>query len=349
MIKTLDEVDFRPSENSKAIDNGATYFIPWSLYGTVGEWHFTENNADPERIVDYAWFQSRAHFHRMFYEHVPPLDLVLNSKDIGAYVDAQLEDWCKGGLVFDGKRFGKVSDAAMRADIEIPVYRINKKGETVKIKGWPDAPWETPEPVSGKGRKAKYAEDAVISYPAKLRNTLIITDQNMLVEAYFKTEDGFENGMLLGKHDGHTGYRLYINAVGQVEFEIAANGQDASIESLSMVNDGKWHHVLAEVDRTRGVMRMYLDGKITGPSQSAIPATLSLDNRADFLVGKASDDSMHFKGVVDFMRVCQGTLADAQTDIDELYEWQMNGPAKYDMTGKAPMGAGRDAGALELK
>jgi len=116
-----------------------------------------------------------------------------------------------------------------------------------------------------------------------------------------------------------------------------------------MVNDGKWHHVLAEVDREKGLMRIYVDGKLAGNPEPAIASSISLDNRADFLVGKASDDSKPFKGVVDFMRVCQGTLDDAQTDIDELYEWQMNGPVKYDMAGKAPMGEGRDAGALELK
>lgn len=47
------------------------------------------------------------------------------------------------------------------------------------------------------------------------------------------------------------------------------------------------------------------------------------------------------------MRVCQGTLADVQTTIDELYQWQTDGPFKYDFTGNPPNGR-RDAGAIEL-
>jgi hypothetical protein len=39
-------------------------------------------------------------------------------------------------------------------------------------------------------------------------------------------------------------------------------------------------------------------------------------------------------------------LADAETTIGELYEWQTNGPVKYDFAGNAPVGR-RDAGALE--
>jgi hypothetical protein len=49
---------------------------------------------------------------------------------------------------------------------------------------------------------------------------------------------------------------------------------------------------------------------------------------------------------VDFLRIARGTLADAQTSIEELYEWELNGPFLKDFTGKAPADGKRDAGAI---
>ncbi|MBT7165538.1 MAG: hypothetical protein HN904_22365, partial [Victivallales bacterium] len=52
-------------------------------------------------------------------------------------------------------------------------------------------------------------------------------------------------------------------------------------------------------------------------------------------------------GQLDFLRVSRGTLADAETTIEELYEWEFNGPFLRDFSGRAPTGKGRDAGAIE--
>ncbi|MFO7902975.1 MAG: LamG-like jellyroll fold domain-containing protein, partial [Pirellulaceae bacterium] len=346
-IRDLSEVDFRPSDESPAIDRGATYFIPWSLHGCVGEWHFTENRADPDRVTDYAWYQSRAHYYRMNYEHVPPLDLQLSDRTLEAYVESPLEDWCRGGVVFDGTRFAVVHDRDMRADITIPIYSLNKRGEQVKMRHFPDTPWIVPEPVSGEGRQAEYAPDAVVRYPGQLRNTLIIGTQNLMVEALFKSEPGLTNAALLSKHDGSSGYCLVIDGQGRAALQIGAGGKAASVRTSDAVNDGRWHHVLAEIDRHTGRMTVYLDGGRSGGSKTELPADVSLDCRADFLVGKGPGDRGNFQGVLDFMRICQGTLADAQTTIDELYQWETDGPFKYDFIGNAPNGR-RDAGAIEL-
>ncbi|MBC9867516.1 MAG: hypothetical protein F7O42_06475 [Opitutae bacterium] len=54
-----------------------------------------------------------------------------------------------------------------------------------------------------------------------------------------------------------------------------------------------------------------------------------------------------FHGSIDYLRLAKGTLEDAETTIEELYEWQFNGPFLKDFFGNAPTGAGRDVGALE--
>ncbi len=40
LVESMEKHDFRPVSNSAAIDRGVNVFLPWSLYGNVGEWHF---------------------------------------------------------------------------------------------------------------------------------------------------------------------------------------------------------------------------------------------------------------------------------------------------------------------
>ncbi len=346
-IDDLAEVDFRPREGSLAVDRGARYFIPWSLHGVVGEWQFTENCAEPDRVMDYAWYMSEAHYYRMIYEHVPPLDLKLNRARRADYSPSPSEDWAKGAVSFDGKRFAVVRDADMRADIVLPLYQKTKKGEMQLLKRLPGEPWVMPRPVRGQGRNAEYAHDAVMRFPGRLRNTLISRSRNLLVEAVFRMGPGRADGVILAKHDGTSGYRLSVDARGRAVFEVASGGKAATATSATKVNDGAWRHVLAEIDRKTGRMTIYLDGTKDGEARCTISAEASLDCKADFTVGRASrDDSDWFVGEMDFLRVAHGTLADAHTTIEELYAWQFDGPFLRDFAGREPVGK-RDAGAME--
>ncbi len=71
--------------------------------------------------------------------------------------------------------------------------------------------------------------------------------------------------------------------------------------------------------------------------------TSSLGHKSDFFVGKG------FVGTIDFLRVCHGTLKDSDTTIEELYEWQFNGPQHRDFASKEIKDGKRDAGALEME
>ena len=61
------QADFRPATTSIAVNNGVNYFIPWSLYATVGEWHFNKNNRNPAQILDYHFYMTQAYFQRKTY------------------------------------------------------------------------------------------------------------------------------------------------------------------------------------------------------------------------------------------------------------------------------------------
>ncbi len=335
IIELTQEVDFHPTPDSPVIDAGGAYFIPFSLYGTVGEWNFTENHADPATVVDYHFYFAQDHFHRMLYEQIPAHDLNLSSAGLEDYVSGPSEDWVNSAMVFDGQRFGRVTDAFMREDIKISLGRVEKDRH-------PGEPWKLDQPS---GENGKYTAEDFARYPGNLRKSLVIDTQNLLIDVIFQAEAGSQ-GVIAGKHDGSNGYSLRINEQGQAEFAVAGSGQSASVATSAAVNDGQWHYVLAEIDRETGRMSIYLDGKPSGEAKADLPADASIDNNADFLVGKAADDSGHFTGAIDFLRVCRGTLEDSHTDIAEVYEWQTNGPFRYDFFGNTPKGR-RDAGAIE--
>lgn len=343
-IEDIGDVDFRLSEGSKAVDAGAQYFVPWSLYGTVGEWHFTENHAEPTKLIDYSWYMSETHYNRSMYEFVPTQDLTVDGAALDDYVPSPSETWAGGALKFDGSFFASVSDEYMRKDIELPIVFLNRKGD-LQTRKIPDTPWIAPEPISG--TKNKYAEGAVAVFPGELRKTLIIRNENLLVEANLNVDAGQTGSSIISKYDGGTGYRLYIDDAGKPVFAVDGGGAHAEVVGTTPVNDGAWHHVLAEIDRETGTMSLYLDGKLSATGSGDLPADASLDCTSDFLVGKAFDNTGYFKGRIDFMRVCHGTLADAQTSIEELYAWQTEGPSTRDIRGAAVVGV-RDAGAMEL-
>jgi hypothetical protein len=162
---------------------------------------------------------------------------------------------------------------------------------------------------------------------------------DFLIEAVFRTTPGHTGGWLVSKLDT-TGYALEIDNTGRFRMRI----DEYSRTSLAPVNDGKWHHVIAEVNRAAPEsIRIYIDGKPAGGQFSGprLAPSASLTNTADFLVGNS------FAGAIDYLRVSRGTLADARTSIEELYKWEFDGPFLRDFRGKAPTGARHDAGAYE--
>ncbi len=342
ITELTEEVDFNLKPDSPAIDKGGIYFMPWSLHGTVGEWNFVENHADPTIVVDYHWWMSEAHYNRQMYEQVPTYDLILNSATLEDFRDGPSEDWARSALVFDGQRVGKVSDESMRKDLKINLGLLDAASR--RDVPLPGDPWSVDK---ASGKNGKFGMEDFMTYPGDLRKTPVIRTENLLIEALFATENGHNNGMIVGKFDGEAGYGLGINPEGQAEFFVASGGQRAAIATEAKVNDGQWHHVIGEIDRETGRMTIYLDGKQSAQVETGISPEISIDTNADLLVGQASGGSAGFVGALDFLRICRGTLEDSHTDIAELYEWQTNGPFRKDFMGRDVAGERRDIGALE--
>ncbi len=123
------------------------------------------------------------------------------------------------------------------------------------------------------------------------------------------------------------GYSVEINNAGGISLAAKAPGTSATLASEGAINDGQWHHVVAEADRKTAMFTIYIDGKkdAAGPG---VPADVSLSNEADlYVAGTPRGDN--FAGAIDFMRIARGTLADSKTTIGELYAWEFDGPFLY--------------------
>jgi hypothetical protein len=81
-------------------------------------------------------------------------------------------------------------------------------------------------------------------------------------------------------------------------------------------------------------------------SAPGVDASVSLANDGDVFVGGTSG-GRHLDGTLDFLRLAHGTLADADTTIEELYAWEFNGPFLRDFAGRKPVAVRRAAGAIE--
>jgi hypothetical protein len=141
------------------------------------------------------------------------------------------------------------------------------------------------------------------------------------------------------------GYSLTVGAAGKLSFTVKGTGASANAESQVKVNDGQWHHAVVEADRRARTLTVYVDGK-KDASAEGVGATVSLANEGDLYVG-GTPEGRHLDGALDFLRIAQGTLADADTTIEELYAWEFDGPQTRDFTGRKPAGA-RSAGAIEF-
>ena len=185
-------------------------------------------------------------------------------------------------------------------------------------------------------------ENRTVSGP-DMKNPQIHTS-NFLIEVYFKTEPGRKNAILIQKM-GDAGYALHVNQAGGVTLAAQAVGVKASLASHGTVNDGRWHHVIAEADRKAGTFTIYIDGRqdAGGPG---LGEDASLANDADLYVA-GTPQGHNLDGAIEFLRITRGTLADAHTTIEELYDWEFHGPFLHDFTGLERPADGGAAGAID--
>jgi hypothetical protein len=311
--------DFRPVEDSAAERKGVKVFVPWSLSGVVGEWNFYHAGNDPSRLLDEHWYMTDYFVSRDTYHDRPMYPLRGVNLSASDYVMGPLEDWIPGALMFSPakRQYAVLRHADMMKPFE---FRDLKKSRHEGAR---------PEPCTIEGEA--------------LKNPQIYT-ANLLIETYFKTAPGHSGGVLIEKMKGN-GYSLAFSSAGGLLFRVQGNGASGEVESRAKVNDGQWHHAIVEADRQLKTLTVYVDGR-KDTSARGVDGSVSLANDGDVHVG-GTPDGRFFDGALDFLRIAQGTLADADTTIEELYAWEFDGPFLRDFSGRKPVGARRSAGAIE--
>jgi Concanavalin A-like lectin/glucanases superfamily len=306
--------DFRPSANSAAQGLGAKVFVPWSLYETVAEWNFYPIPGDPTRILDEHWCMSPYYTGRDDYYKLPTYPLKGVNISLKDYQDGPLENWTTGALHFNGdNQYAVLANEDICRSVTLDARGGN---ETLK------------RTVSG----------------ADLSSPQIYTS-NFLIEIVFKIASGQTNATLVEKMNG-VGWALGVNQGGGVSLTAKSGSVSGTLGSGTAVNDGQWHHVIAEVDRKARTCALYVDGKPSASGGSGIGADVSLANDADLCVG-GTPKGHNLNGAIEFLRIARGTLADSKTTISELYAWEFNGPFLEDFTGRRRPANGGCAGAID--
>lgn len=308
--------DFRLNKESVAVDRGSIAFIPWALYGVVAEWNFYPAGNDPATILDEHWYANEYLSARETYHRRPTYPLTVINGTAADYQSGPLENYINGALVLDPTRhvYAMVSNATLATPYSVKLNKRSNHGQD-----------PLPEQVKFEGEALKTPE---------------IYTGNFLVEVFFKATS---DGLLISKIKG-AGYSLHLDG-GKAVFQVVDQDDTrCRIVSTAKLDNNRWHHLVAEADRIAKTLTLYVDGKMDATGAGL--GSVSLANEGDLFVGGTPDGDW-LDGTFEFMRIAHGTLADSRTTIEELLEWQFNGPALRDMRGSASKGRGRDAGALE--
>ena len=107
-----------------------------------------------------------------------------------------------------------------------------------------------------------------------------VTEDVHTVEAFFKTESNFTQGIVGTKYGyGTNGYNvsMQLTSTGQLVFMIGLS--EFQVTSVTL-NDGLWHHVAAVADDAAGKFYCYVDGKLV---KTVDLGTINYTKHVDFL------------------------------------------------------------------
>jgi hypothetical protein len=305
--------DFRPSADPSVKGRGAKVFVPWSLYETVAEWNFYPIPKEPARIIDEHWCMPPYYTSRDDYYKFPTYPLEGVNLTLKDYQQGLLENWTTGALHFNGDDQYAV---LKNQEIERPVTMISGRGSSGAT-----------HTISG----------------SELANPQI-HNSNFLIEIYFQTAPSAKDATLIQKMSD-AGWALNVDDAGHVILKTQSAGTTATVASHRAINDGRWHHVIAEADRKAATFTIYIDGKQDNVAPGIGP-DVSLANDADLYVA-GTPQGHGLSGAIDFLRLARGTLADSKTTIEELYAWQFHGPFLQDFANQPRPADGGNAGAID--
>ncbi|HOM25997.1 MAG TPA: LamG domain-containing protein [bacterium] len=281
------------------------FFVPYSLYKVVGEWNFYRNRKDPSIIFGENFYYSDEYMERDMYQYVPWNNLKGMNVVEENYKAGILENWVEGALEFDGEKvYCILPDSEIKKDYSF-VY-------------------------TGDFKYGDIGKNSTVIYPGSKRQTVDMDRNSFVIEMVIKAEK--KDGGLVEKMKDGKGYSVYLKD-GGINLKLGYGQNDYfRINTESRIDDGKWHHILLEVNREEKTAKIYVDGKEAKTVKEGEIKEGSLSNNGDFIVGKGQEVG-YFKGLMDYLRVSRGSLKDSETTIEEVYKWEFDGPFLYDFFG----------------
>jgi hypothetical protein len=119
------------------------------------------------------------------------------------------------------------------------------------------------------------------------------------VSAWVRTTSS-SSGMILQQRDGINGqFNFLLNGNGTVRFWIYNSGYQFDFGTSRTVNDGQWHHVMAQREGEQG--RIWIDGELAATASGPLKA---LDKALPVAIGfDLRDNNKFFDGSIDEVRI----------------------------------------------
>lgn len=107
-----------------------------------------------------------------------------------------------------------------------------------------------------------------------------------------------------GTAAANAGWRIFLNAVGRIIFELGNGTDDNQVITATNQDDDKWHHITSTYagNSDANGMKIYLDGALVSTG-SACPITGSILNNCSVTIGAESDGQNSLTGQMACIRV----------------------------------------------
>lgn len=139
---------------------------------------------------------------------------------------------------------------------------------------------------------------------------------SLSMEGWFKTSANTQQSLLWNNY-GCVGWDVRINWVGQLASEYVGGTGCGDVTyadevlSPSNVVDGQWRHYAVTIDRSVGVMKLYLDGSLVD-TQTGIDQTSTQPWWQQMRIGTIWNNTQFFNGHMDEVKIFNRTLSEAE-------------------------------------
>jgi hypothetical protein len=144
----------------------------------------------------------------------------------------------------------------------------------------------------------------------------VVGSGNFAISAWIKTSMTargiFVNQRATDSTDGTYLLGVDDSPVGKIEFSIANTGIGFNFNSNASVNDGEWHHIVAQKVNTTGG-EIYIDGRFDNSGTGSAKALLAVD----VVIGRWNGDGLYFDGLIEDIRVFKRALS--ADEIHSIY------------------------------